>query len=94
MKKSLLSFLIAFIFLINGVMGQRRVLSGTVTDQADGASIPGVSVLVKGTNTGTYTDGDGKYSISVSQVAILVFKSVGYLDKEVKIGTSNQFFVM
>lgn len=74
--------------------GQSRVLSGTVTDQADGGPIPGVSVLIKGTNNGTQTDRDGKYSISVSQGAILVFKSVGYLDKEVKIGTSNSVFVM
>lgn len=42
------------------VFGQQRTITGTVTDAADSKSIPGVTVLVKGTTNGTTTDINGK----------------------------------
>ena len=47
------------------VRGQAIEVSGTVTDES-GETIPGVSVLEKGTNSGTITDIEGKYKITVS----------------------------
>jgi len=56
---------------------QNISVSGKVTDPS-GEPIPGVNVVVKGTNTGTTTDFDGKYQIKVDKGATLVFSSLGY----------------
>ncbi|MCU0354181.1 MAG: SusC/RagA family TonB-linked outer membrane protein, partial [Cytophagales bacterium] len=62
------------------------LVSGTVKSDA-GESLPGVSVSVKGTTSGTTTDAVGKYSISVpEQGAILVFSFIGYVTEEIVVG--------
>lgn len=61
-------------------------VSGTVTSQASGETLPGVTVVVKGTNTGAVTDLDGRYNIEVpNSNDILVFSSIGYLTQEVPV---------
>jgi TonB-linked SusC/RagA family outer membrane protein len=61
----------------------------TVTGEVrgtNGVTIPGVSIVVKGTTTGTVTDVDGKYSVSVPDGdAVLVFSSIGYITEEVAV---------
>ncbi|WP_291285089.1 SusC/RagA family TonB-linked outer membrane protein [Flavobacterium sp.] len=61
---------------------QERAVSGTVSDNT-GMPLPGVSVLVKGTKTGTQTDFDGKYSIKASSNQVLVFSYIGMKTQEV-----------
>ena len=63
-------------------------ITGRVTDE-DGDPIAGVSVLVKGTKTGTVTDDKGNFSIEASNGDILVFSSVSYGTKEVKITSGS-----
>jgi len=76
MKKRLYLILIVLFASFSGVMAQVKV-SGTITDP-DGVSIPGVSVVQKGTTNGTVTDASGKYAISVSSAsAVLQFSFVG-----------------
>jgi iron complex outermembrane receptor protein len=58
------------------------MISGTVTSSGDGTPLPGVNVLVKGSTIGTSTDSDGKYTISASSNAILVFSFIGYASQE------------
>ncbi|MBT1684936.1 SusC/RagA family TonB-linked outer membrane protein [Dawidia soli] len=59
-------------------------LTGTVTSQDDGMTMPGVNVVVKGTAIGTTTDGDGKYTLSVpDEGGTLVFSFIGYATQEV-----------
>lgn len=73
--------------------GQDRKVSGTVQD-AKGDGIPGVSVLVKGTTTGTTTDGNGAFSINVKTAnAELTFSSVGYVAKTVAVGNRSSISV-
>ena len=60
---------------------QERSVSGIVSDNA-GMPLPGVSVLIKGTKTGTQSDFDGKYSIKAEPSAILVFSYVGMKTNE------------
>lgn len=61
-------------------------VSGTVTSQANGETLPGVTVVVKGTGTGTVTDLDGRYTIDVpNDDDILVFSSIGYTTQEVTV---------
>ncbi|NOR87215.1 MAG: SusC/RagA family TonB-linked outer membrane protein, partial [Bacteroidales bacterium] len=81
-KLTLLLALIGFIGL-QGVFAQTSV-TGTVSDADNGGTLPGVSVLVKGTSIGTVTDMDGKYSLQVPEDATaLVFSFVGMETQEV-----------
>ncbi len=62
-------------------------ITGTVTSET-GDALPGVNVLVKGTNNGTVTDADGKYAINVTDDqsnAVLVFSFIGYVTQEIAI---------
>ena len=59
-------------------------VSGTVT-QSDGTGLPGVTVLVKGTTTGTSTGPDGSFSINVPEGGTLVFSSIGFTRQEIAI---------
>ncbi len=61
---------------------QERSVSGTVSDNA-GLPIPGVSVLVKGTKSGTQTDFDGKFVIKADPSQTLIFSYVGMNTQEV-----------
>jgi len=73
--------------------GQRTV-TGTVTSSEDKLGIPGVNVLIKGTANAAVTDVDGKYSISVSQGAVLVFASIGFTSQEITVTGSTVNVVM
>ncbi|QHT71928.1 SusC/RagA family TonB-linked outer membrane protein [Rhodocytophaga rosea] len=62
-------------------------ITGNVTSQDDGQALPGVNVLLKGSTTGTTTDPDGNYSLSVPDAeGTLVFSFIGYAPQEVAIG--------
>ena len=67
---------------------QGKTISGTVSDDS-GLPLPGATVLLKGTSSGTSTDFDGKYSISTNTGATLVYSFVGYKTQEVTVGSSN-----
>src|SRR5690625_1868022 len=67
-------------------LAQETEVSGTVMDTADEMVLPGVNVTVKGTTTGTSTNPDGEYSITVpSDQDTLVFSFVGYIKQEVPV---------
>ena len=82
MKKKVHVLSILFLFLIFSsavqAFGQNIQITGKVTDASTGQSLPGVSVSVKKTTTGTVTDLKGNYSISVKPGSSLVFSFVGY----------------
>lgn len=86
------SILILFGFLLFAtVTFAQKTIKGKVTDAADGNGIPGVSVLVKGTTSGTTTQPDGSYTLIVpANGNILVFKYLGYIPQEVAIGTKTE----
>ncbi len=66
---------------------QRKQVSGKVIDHEDNP-LPGVTVLIKGTTTGTSTNFDGSYSISVANPEnVLVFSFVGFETKEIIVGS-------
>lgn len=68
-----------------------RTISGKVTDAATSDPLPGVSVQLKGSNTGTITDGNGNYSLEVpdQNSGRLVFSFIGYEPQEVEIGSRS-----
>ncbi|PSL49892.1 TonB-linked SusC/RagA family outer membrane protein [Chitinophaga niastensis] len=74
-----------------GTGQQLRTIIGSVVENKTNTVLPGVSVLVKGTNRGTQTQTDGTYSIQVPvSTKSLVFSFIGYETKEVEITLSNQ----
>ena len=67
-------------------------VTGKVTDK--GEPLPGVSIAVKGTTTGTTSDIDGAYTLNVpSEDAVLVFSYIGYISNEVRVGTRRNIDV-
>jgi len=86
MKK--IAFLLVLIFLsgLQVVSAQVQHITGRVIAEEDGTSLPGVSVVIPGTNKGTTTDRNGMYSIEVTpQTGKLVFSFVGMESLEVEI---------
>lgn len=91
MKKftNYLMLLVIAVLLPNWAMAQRRI-TGVVTDANDGSPLIAASVLITGTNDGTTTDGEGRYSIDVPDGATsLTFSYVGYREQVVELGVSN-----
>ena len=87
--KKALFLLVGFCFAFS-LNAQQKTVTGTVTAEADGMALPGVNVIVKGTNNGTSTDFDGNYSISLKEgTGTLVFSYLGYTSKEVVVGSSS-----
>jgi TonB-linked SusC/RagA family outer membrane protein len=68
---------------------QPKKVSGKVTDE-QGVSLPGVSIVVKGTTSGTVSDISGTYSIEVADDnAVLVFSYIGFVPQEIQIGAQQ-----
>lgn len=87
--RKLLALLGGLLLFYSSLLAQNRVITGKVTD-ANGLGIPNVSVIIKGTNTGTTTTTDGSYSITVSPSAkVLIFSSVGMSPVEMNIGNKG-----
>lgn len=73
---------------------QQQRITGTVTDRS-GNPLPGVSVVAKGTTTGTVTDADGKFSLDrPAEAKILTFSFVGMVSQEVEIGAQAFFNIV
>lgn len=86
----LLLVLLSFSFLPLSY-GQNRQLTGVVKDKSDGTALVGVSVTLKDSKSGTSTDANGVYKISVPQKgSILVFNYMGYKTKTVIVGDQNK----
>ena len=83
MKLKFNGFLVLIMVLLTQItFAQERVVSGIVSDNT-GMPLPGVSVLVRGTKTGTQTDFDGKFAIKASPSQILVFSYIGMKNNEI-----------
>ena len=81
MRKQLLLLL----FSLFAVVGYARTVTGVVTSEADKLPVIGATVMVEGTNTGTATDFDGKYTINAGDNDVLVFSYVGMETANVKV---------
>uniref|UniRef100_UPI0035937B7E SusC/RagA family TonB-linked outer membrane protein n=1 Tax=Persicitalea sp. TaxID=3100273 RepID=UPI0035937B7E len=89
MKRKLTSLLFTLLLLGQGlVFAQAPSITGKVTDQAS-AGLPGVNVLVSGTNRGTTTDANGNYTIAAASDASLVFSYIGYETQTLAVGSRS-----
>ncbi|OXA75171.1 SusC/RagA family TonB-linked outer membrane protein [Flavobacterium frigidimaris] len=91
-KFNLLLLMALFALLHTTGYAQNKTVTGTVTDPSK-LSIPGVNVIVKGTNRGASTDFDGKYSVSAAPGETLVFSFVGFIKKEIVVGAASSYNV-
>ena len=86
-KPKALLLLVFFFLLMSVSYAQVRTITGTVSASDTKETLPGTSVLIKGTTTGTVSDINGRYAIKVSQSpAALLFSYVGYQSQEVPVG--------
>ncbi len=88
------SMLTAGLMFFSLCASAQQTVSGVITSSDDKTALPGVNILVKGSTRGTTTDADGKYSIEVSEGAILQFSFIGYATQEVTVGTQTSINVM
>lgn len=88
-----LTMLLASLFLAVGMALAQTQVSGCVTSSEDGEPVIGASIKVVGTSTGTVTDVDGKFSLSVSNDAKLQVSYIGMMTKTVK-ATENMKIVL
>lgn len=89
-QKNLHCCVIILFFLTFNFTFAQKTISGNVSDES-GVPLPGVNVVIKGTETGTSTDFDGNYSISASEDDVLIFSFVGFLEQEIEVGSSESF---
>ena len=73
---------------------QNLTVTGVVTDSSTGLGVPFAGVLIKGTTSGTVTDADGIYSITVPSDGVLVISSIGYRDAEVSVAGQDKHDVI
>ncbi|MDR2914312.1 MAG: carboxypeptidase-like regulatory domain-containing protein, partial [Tannerella sp.] len=94
MRKLNYFYLILFLLFFPNeyLLAQDINISGTVTDN-EGLTLPGVSVVVKGTTTGISTDIDGQYSLKASKGSVLTFSYIGYESQDIKINNQTQINV-
>ncbi len=87
-------YVMVLLFSLGGItIAKAQEVSGTIVDDQS-QPLPGVSVVIKGTNTGTVTDFDGKYTIGASTGQVLVFSYVGFEKQEVTVSGSTLDIVL
>ena len=88
MKMHFTLFTFFMLLTVFGLQAQNKVISGKIIDTSD-ETMPGVTIIQKGTANGTVSDIDGRYSLSVPEGVTLVFSFIGYSSIEKAVGASN-----
>ncbi len=87
MKKT---FLLLCLMVTSFMCQAQATVSGVVVDDASGEGIPGVTIQIKGTTSGTITNFDGTYSLEVpNSEATLIFSFVGFKTQEILVGNAS-----
>jgi TonB-linked SusC/RagA family outer membrane protein len=84
--------LLLTLMVMASAYAQDVTIKGKVNDE-QGQGLPGVSILVKGTSTGTVTDPEGNYTVNVSGANTLVFSYIGYVTQEIPLGSRTSLDV-
>lgn len=92
MMQKIITLCCFILISFHSVLAQSYQVNGKVTDKKY-EPLPGANIVIKGTNTGTTSDRDGKFTISVKVDEILVFSYVGYKTREILIDDSSQLDV-
>lgn len=85
-----LGFFTLICFVVQPALAQNKVITGKITDSKDKSALIGVSIIVKGSNTGTNTDASGSFRINApASATTLVVSYIGYTSQEVAIPASG-----
>lgn len=87
MKRILLMLVLSIVWA--ATMAQTATISGRVTDSESSEIVAGANIAIKGTTKGTFADAQGRFSLSVSSGAVLVFSSIGYEPQEISPGNRS-----
>ena len=93
-KKWLGKYLLTLLVLLAGtgfIAAQTVTISGTVTSSEDGAPLPGVSVVIEGTTTGTITNLDGFYTLNVPSGSEVAFSFIGMQTHRTTVSSSATY---
>jgi TonB-linked SusC/RagA family outer membrane protein len=88
-----LMLIIANMLISVNAFAQSKTISGVVTDANGDDPLIGVSIVLKGTTTGTVTDIDGKFSLEANTGDVLIFSFIGYLNTEVTVANQASISV-
>jgi TonB-dependent starch-binding outer membrane protein SusC len=92
MKRRLLLGILTMMLAAGPLFAQNRAVTGKVSAAEDDSPLPGVTVQLKGSSTGTQTDFEGKFSLSVpASGGTLVLRFVGFKTQEIAIGNQSSF---
>ena len=86
------NFYLSVVMLLSiSVMAQEKLITGVVSSETEGG-LPGTSVAVKGTNIGTVTDAEGKFSLKIPTSSVFItVSSIGYLAVDIKIDNKSTY---
>src|SRR4051812_21584416 len=88
MKNRVLTALMGILFLPALALAQQKTVTGKVTNE-QGTALSGVTVLIKGTSTGTSTNSEGSYSVRVANGQTLVYRLIGNAPEERIVSASD-----
>jgi iron complex outermembrane recepter protein len=87
--------LLIVVLLLTASIVNAQTVTGKVTAETDGAPLPGVSVLQKGSSVGTTTDANGNFTINLNQEnAVLIFSFIGFTSQEIPVGERSSVDVV
>ena len=89
-NKFLLMILATFLISMQAI-GQKTI-SGVISD-ADAVPLPGVNVIVKGTNKGVVTDFDGNFALEANDGDVLTISFIGFTTQEVVVGAESNLSI-
>ncbi|OOV19535.1 TonB-dependent receptor [Flavobacterium sp. LM4] len=89
-KREWLVALFMLVFSVNLMSAQGKEISGIVTSGQDKLPLPGVNIMIKGTQTSTTTGFDGQYSIKALPTDVLVFSFIGFENQQVTVGSQSK----
>ncbi|MFY0713492.1 SusC/RagA family TonB-linked outer membrane protein [Seonamhaeicola sp. NFXS20] len=87
----LVVFLCSFLGTFLNLQAQEVQITGVVTSAEDDQPIPGVTIIVLGTNNGTATDFDGNYSLSANTGDVIQYSYIGYTKQTVIVGANTNY---
>src|SRR5215831_2090337 len=83
-----------FAFLISASLQAQSVITGKVVDNDTKEAVPGVTIVVKGSEQGSFTDSNGKFSVKIQSLpATLVFSFIGFETYETEVSSAQDLFV-
>jgi TonB-dependent starch-binding outer membrane protein SusC len=90
----LVTVMLFFMIFTGSLFAQERTVKGSIVDR-QGSPLPGVTIVIKGTNTGTITDLNGTFSIKVpDNSSVLETKYVGYISQNLPVGENTEISVV